>query len=41
MRKPARTDRAIARYREALKKTKEDEQIKRIREKIQRLEKKI
>ena len=39
--KAGRADRAIARYREALKKTKEDEQVKRIREKIQRLEKKI
>jgi Flp pilus assembly protein TadD len=39
--KAGRADRAIARYREALKKTKEDEQVKRIREKIQRLERKI
>jgi tetratricopeptide (TPR) repeat protein len=34
-------DRALARYREALKKSKEDEQLKRIREKMQRLERKI
>jgi hypothetical protein len=31
----------LARYREALKRTKENEQIKRLRDKIQRLEKKI
>ena len=34
-------DRALVRYREALKKSKEDEQLKRIREKMQRLERKI
>ena len=34
-------DRAVVRYREALKHTKEAEQTKRMREKIQRLEKKI
>ena len=39
--KAGKTDRALARYREALKKSKEDEQVKRIREKIQRLERKI
>jgi tetratricopeptide (TPR) repeat protein len=39
--KVGKPDRAIARYREALKASKEDDQIKRIREKIQRLEKKI
>jgi len=39
--KAGRPDRAIARYREALKKTTESDQVKRIREKVQRLEKKI
>jgi Tfp pilus assembly protein PilF len=39
--KSGRGDRALARYREALKRTKENEQIKRLRDKIQRLEKKI
>ena len=39
--KAGRVDRAVVRYREALKHTKEAEQTKRIREKIQRLEKKI
>jgi hypothetical protein len=34
-------DRALGRYREALKKSTEGEQINRIREKIQRLEKKV
>jgi tetratricopeptide (TPR) repeat protein len=34
-------DRALSRYREALKHSKEADQVKRIREKIQRLEKKI
>jgi tetratricopeptide (TPR) repeat protein len=38
--KIGRTDRAVARYRDALKHSKEPEQTKRIREKIQRLEKK-
>jgi Tfp pilus assembly protein PilF len=39
--KAGKPERAMSRYREALKKTKEDEQAKRIREKIQRLERKI
>ena len=39
--KAGRGDRALARYRESLKHSKETEQIKRVREKIQRLEKKI
>ena len=39
--KVSKPDRALARYREALKKSKEDEQLKRIREKMQRLERKI
>jgi predicted negative regulator of RcsB-dependent stress response len=39
--KAGRPDRAIARYREALKKTTESDQVKRIHEKVQRLEKKI
>ncbi|MGZ8467438.1 MAG: tetratricopeptide repeat protein, partial [Candidatus Binatia bacterium] len=39
--KVGRTDRAVARYRESLKYSKEAEQTKRVREKIQRLEKKI
>jgi tetratricopeptide (TPR) repeat protein len=39
--KVGRPDRALTRYREALKRTKEGDQIKRIREKIQRVEKKI
>ena len=39
--KAGKADRAVSRYREALKKTKEDEQVKRIRDKIQRLERKI
>jgi Flp pilus assembly protein TadD len=39
--KVGKTDRALARYREALKNSKENDQIKRIQEKIQRLEKKI
>jgi hypothetical protein len=39
--KVARPERALARYRDALKRAKENDQIKRIREKIQRLEKKI
>ncbi|HZD39167.1 MAG TPA: hypothetical protein VE131_00500, partial [Terriglobales bacterium] len=39
--KSSRPDRALHRYREALSKTKEADQIKRIQEKIQRLEKKI
>lgn len=34
-------DRALGRYREALKRSTEEEQIDRIREKIQRLEKKV
>jgi tetratricopeptide (TPR) repeat protein len=38
--KVGKTDRALARYRESLKKSKENDQIKRIREKIQRLEEK-
>jgi Flp pilus assembly protein TadD len=39
--KVGKPDRALARYREALKRSKESDQIKRIREKMQRLEKKI
>ena len=39
--KAGKPDRAVARYRDALKNAKENDQIKRIREKIQRLEKKI
>jgi tetratricopeptide (TPR) repeat protein len=39
--KVGKPDRAITRYREALKKATENDQIKRIREKLQRLEKKI
>src|SRR5262249_1203554 len=39
--KVGKPDQAVARYGEELKKSKEDEQIKRIREKVQRLEKKI
>ena len=39
--KNSRLDRALERYREALSKAKEADQIKRIQEKIQRLEKKI
>ena len=39
--KAGKPERALARYREALKKSKEDEQVKRIREKVQRLERKI
>jgi tetratricopeptide (TPR) repeat protein len=39
--KSGKTDRALARYREALKTAKESDQIKRIREKVQRLEKRI
>jgi tetratricopeptide (TPR) repeat protein len=39
--KAGKADRAVSRYREALKKTKEDEQVKRIRDKIKRLERKI
>jgi len=39
--KAGKADRALTRYREALKKSTENEQTKRIREKIQRLEKKI
>jgi tetratricopeptide (TPR) repeat protein len=39
--KIGRSDRALARYRDAVKKSKEADQIKRIREKIERLEKKI
>ena len=39
--KTSKIDRAVVRYRDALKKTKEDEQSKRLREKIQRLERKI
>jgi tetratricopeptide (TPR) repeat protein len=38
--KAGKTDRALSRYRDALKRTKEAEQSKRIRDKIQRLEKK-
>jgi predicted negative regulator of RcsB-dependent stress response len=39
--KVGKPDRALPRYRDALKKSKENDQIKRIKEKIQRLEKKI
>ena len=39
--KTGRLDRAVLRYRESLKLSKEAEQTKRVREKIQRLEKKI
>ena len=39
--KVGKPDRALASYREAVKRSKEADQIKRIREKIQRLEKKI
>jgi Tfp pilus assembly protein PilF len=39
--KVGKSDRALTRYRDALKHTKENDQVKRIREKIQRLEKKI
>jgi Tfp pilus assembly protein PilF len=39
--KAGRAERALTRYRDALKHTKETDQLKRIREKIQRLEKKI
>jgi tetratricopeptide (TPR) repeat protein len=39
--KSGKSDRALGRYREALKTAKESDQIKRIREKIQRLEKRI
>jgi len=39
--KAGRSERALTRYREALKRSKEGDQIKRIRDKIQRLEKKI
>jgi tetratricopeptide (TPR) repeat protein len=39
--KASKPDRALPRYRDALKKSKENDQIKRIKEKIQRLEKKI
>ena len=39
--KVGKTDRAITRYREALKKATENDQIKRIREKLQRLEREI
>ncbi|HKY07710.1 MAG TPA: hypothetical protein VJQ55_05700 [Candidatus Binatia bacterium] len=39
--KVGKPDRALMRYRDALKYSKEADQIKRIREKIQRLEKKI
>jgi Flp pilus assembly protein TadD len=39
--KVGRVDRAVVRYRESLKFSKEAEQTKRVREKIQRLEKKI
>jgi predicted negative regulator of RcsB-dependent stress response len=39
--KAGKKDRALASYRDALTKSKEDEQIKRVREKIQRLEKKV
>jgi tetratricopeptide (TPR) repeat protein len=38
--KVGKSERALTRYREALKRTKENDQIKRIRDKIQRLEKK-
>jgi tetratricopeptide (TPR) repeat protein len=39
--KVGKPDRALPRYRDALKKSKENDQIKRIKEKIQRVEKKI
>jgi tetratricopeptide (TPR) repeat protein len=39
--KAAKTERALARYRDALKRSKEADQNKRLREKIQRLEKRI
>ena len=39
--KVGKSDRALASYREAIEKSKEDDQVKRIREKIERLEKKI
>jgi tetratricopeptide (TPR) repeat protein len=39
--KSGKPDRALTRYREALKRSKENDQIKRIRDKIQRLEKKV
>jgi tetratricopeptide (TPR) repeat protein len=39
--KAGKSDRALARYHDALKKSKESDQIKRIKEKVQRLEKKI
>jgi Tfp pilus assembly protein PilF len=39
--KAGKQERAVARYRDGLKHSKEAEQIKRIRDKIQRLEKKI
>ena len=39
--KVGRADRALVRYRESLKHAKEADQLKRVREKIQRLEKKI
>jgi len=38
--KAGKPDRALARYRDALKRTQETDQSKRVREKIQRLEKK-
>jgi Tfp pilus assembly protein PilF len=39
--KVGKPDRALLRYREAIQKSKEDDQVKRILEKIERLEKKI
>ena len=39
--KAGKGDRALTRYRDALKLSKENDQLKRIREKIQRLERKI
>ena len=39
--KTGKVERAVARYREAMKRSKEADQIKRIREKIERLERKI
>jgi tetratricopeptide (TPR) repeat protein len=39
--KTGKSDRALSSYREAMQKSKEDDQIKRLREKIERLEKKI
>ena len=39
--KVGKPDHALPRYRDAVKKSKEDDQIRRIREKIERLEKKI